>query len=57
MQVRQAPMLFVTFLQLLHRFPDANPFDVRAQEYELEYLHSSEHAQAALAEQYAGLPL
>jgi p-hydroxybenzoate 3-monooxygenase len=42
---------------LLHRFPDANPFDVRAQEYELEYLHSSEHAQAALAEQYAGLPL
>ena len=42
---------------LLHRFPDANPFDVRAQEYELEYIKSSEHAQAALAEQYAGLPL
>ena len=42
---------------LLHRFPDATAFDVRAQEYELEYIKSSEHAQAALAEQYAGLPL
>jgi len=42
---------------LLHRFPDASPFDQRAQEYELEYLESSERAQAALAEQYAGLPL
>ena len=42
---------------LLHRFPDASPFDQRAQEYELEVLESSEHAQAALAEQYAGLPL
>ena len=42
---------------LLHRFPDASPFDQRAQEYELEYLESSPHAQAALAEQYAGLPL
>jgi p-hydroxybenzoate 3-monooxygenase len=42
---------------LLHRFPDASAFDQRAQEYELEYLESSEHAQAALAEQYAGLPL
>ena len=42
---------------LLHRFPDASEFDQRAQEYELEYLLSSHHAQAALAEQYAGLPL
>ena len=42
---------------LLHRFPDASDFDQRAQEYELEYLLSSQHAQAALAEQYAGLPL
>src|SRR5437764_1229839 len=39
---------------LLHRFPDASEFDQRAQEYELEYLLSSHHAQAALAEQYAG---
>jgi len=42
---------------LLHRFPDASDFDQRAQEYELEYLMSSHHAQVALAEQYAGLPL
>jgi p-hydroxybenzoate 3-monooxygenase len=42
---------------LLHRFPGASDFDQRAQEYELEYLRSSHHAQVALAEQYAGLPL
>ena len=42
---------------LLHRFPDAGEFDQRAQEYELEYLRGSHHAQVALAEQYAGLPL
>ena len=42
---------------LLHRFPGASDFDQRAQEYELEYLKSSYHAQVALAEQYAGLPL
>ena len=41
---------------LLHRFPGASDFDQRAQEYELDYLKSSLHAQAALAEQYAGLP-
>lgn len=42
---------------LLHRFPEASDFDQRAQEYELEYLRSSHHAQIALAEQYAGLPI
>ena len=42
---------------LLHRFPGASDFDQRAQEYELAYVRSSDHAQAALAEQYAGLPL
>ncbi|MGU7785086.1 4-hydroxybenzoate 3-monooxygenase [Burkholderia sp. PU8-34] len=41
---------------LLHRFPGTNEFEQRAQEYELHYLKSSFHAQAALAEQYAGLP-
>jgi p-hydroxybenzoate 3-monooxygenase len=41
---------------LLHRFPDTSEFDQRAQEVELDYLKSSERAQAALAEQYAGLP-
>jgi p-hydroxybenzoate 3-monooxygenase len=42
---------------LLHRFPDASEFDQRTQENELEYLRSSYHAQVALAEQYAGLPI
>ncbi len=41
---------------LLHRFPNASDFDQRAQENELEYLKASHYAQAALAEQYAGLP-
>jgi p-hydroxybenzoate 3-monooxygenase len=39
---------------LLHTYPDATPFDQRAQENELEYLRHSRHAQAALADQYAG---
>jgi p-hydroxybenzoate 3-monooxygenase len=42
---------------LLHRFPNASDFEQRAQDHELEYLRSSYHAQVALAEQYAGLPL
>jgi len=41
---------------LLHRFPDQTDFDLRAQEAELDYLASSANAQAAMAEQYAGLP-
>jgi p-hydroxybenzoate 3-monooxygenase len=41
---------------LLHRFPHFSDFDQKAQEVELDYLKSSSHAQAALAEQYAGLP-
>ncbi len=41
---------------LLHRFPDQTAFDQRAQETELDYLASSAHAQASVAEQYAGLP-
>jgi p-hydroxybenzoate 3-monooxygenase len=42
--------------KLLHRFPHFSEFDQKAQEYELDYLKSSRFAQAALAEQYAGLP-
>ena len=41
---------------LLHRFPHFSEFDQKAQEYELDYLKGSRFAQAALAEQYAGLP-
>lgn len=41
---------------LLHRFPDQTPFDQRAQEQELSYLANSINAQAAMSEQYVGLP-
>jgi p-hydroxybenzoate 3-monooxygenase len=41
---------------LLHRFPQADPFDLRLQRAELEYLVSSDAARAALAENYVGLP-
>ena len=41
---------------LLHRFPDQTSFDQRTQEAELDYLASSPHAHASVAEQYAGLP-
>jgi p-hydroxybenzoate 3-monooxygenase len=40
----------------LHRFP-GDEFDKRLQESELEYLFESRAAQAALAENYVGLPL
>jgi p-hydroxybenzoate 3-monooxygenase len=40
----------------LHRFPQDAQFDERTKENELDYLASSEHAQASLAEQYVGLP-
>jgi p-hydroxybenzoate 3-monooxygenase len=40
---------------LLHSFPGASAFEQRAQQSEWEYLRSSHHAQAALAEQYAGV--
>ncbi|MSQ20109.1 MAG: 4-hydroxybenzoate 3-monooxygenase [Betaproteobacteria bacterium] len=43
--------------QLLHRFPGMSDFDQRAQESELDYLSVSVHAQASIAEQYAGMPL
>jgi p-hydroxybenzoate 3-monooxygenase len=41
---------------LLHRFPGETPFDERMRLNQFDYLRSSEHAQASLAEQYAGLP-
>ena len=41
---------------LLHRFPDASPYDRRMQATDLAYLFSSQRAQAALAENYVGLP-
>ena len=41
---------------LLHRFPDQEAFDLRAQEQELSYLSTSEAYMKAVCEQYAGLP-
>jgi p-hydroxybenzoate 3-monooxygenase len=41
---------------LLHRFPDASPYEQMLRETELAYLFSSQHALASLAENYVGLP-
>ena len=41
---------------ILHRFPDQSTFDRGIQLAELDYLTSSESAQASLAENYVGLP-
>lgn len=41
---------------LLHRFAGETPFEEQIRTNEFDYLHASEHAQAALAEQYVGLP-
>jgi p-hydroxybenzoate 3-monooxygenase len=43
--------------ELMHRFPDASPFERRMQRAELDFIASSRAAQAAIAENYAGLPL
>ncbi len=42
---------------LLHRFPGETPFEQRMRESQFDYLLASEHAQASLAEQFAGMPL
>jgi p-hydroxybenzoate 3-monooxygenase len=42
---------------LLHRFPDAGPFDRAMQVAELDYIAGSRAMQTAIAENYAGLPL
>jgi p-hydroxybenzoate 3-monooxygenase len=42
---------------LMHRFPDASPFDRRRQIAELDYLSTSRAAAKSLAENYVGLPL
>jgi p-hydroxybenzoate 3-monooxygenase len=41
---------------LMHQFPENGPFAQRMQQAELDYLVSSDHAMAALAENYVGLP-
>jgi p-hydroxybenzoate 3-monooxygenase len=41
---------------LLHRFPEASPYERKLQATELDYLFSSDKALASLAENYVGLP-
>jgi p-hydroxybenzoate 3-monooxygenase len=41
---------------LLHRFPQQTAFDLRMQRAEIAYLRDSPEAQAALAQNYVGLP-
>jgi p-hydroxybenzoate 3-monooxygenase len=41
---------------ILHRFPESSGFDRRLQQAELDWLVRSQAAQAALAENYVGLP-
>jgi p-hydroxybenzoate 3-monooxygenase len=42
---------------LTHRFPEASPFERRAQAAELTYIMGSKAGQTMLAENYVGLPL
>ena len=42
---------------MLHKFPDANPFDERRQIAELDYVTTSRAAALSLAENYVGLPM
>ena len=42
--------------KLLHVFPNQDGFDTKVQQNEFDYLCGSEAAQAALAEQYVGMP-
>lgn len=44
------------FSNLMHRFPEQSQFDRRMQVAELDYLRSSDAAQAAMAQNYVGLP-
>lgn len=55
-RVWQATRFSWWFTTTMHRFPDQSDFDQRMQETELDFLERSENAQAALAENYVGLP-
>ena len=41
---------------LMHRFPEASPFERRTQLAELDFVTSSETGARSLAENYVGLP-
>ncbi len=46
-----------TLTKLMHRFPDDGPFERAMQLAELDYIASSDAAQASIAENYVGLPV
>ncbi|MFD3190305.1 4-hydroxybenzoate 3-monooxygenase [Sedimentitalea sp. HM32M-2] len=41
---------------LLHRFPDQSPFDLKMQKADIEFLRSNPTAQSVMAQNYVGLP-
>ena len=43
--------------KLMHRFPEDGAFEHRMQAAELDYIERSEAIQAAISENYVGLPL
>jgi len=55
-RVWQAERFSWWMTRLLHRFPEDSGFDRPLQRAELEFLARSQSAQAALAENYVGLP-
>jgi p-hydroxybenzoate 3-monooxygenase len=44
------------FSSLMHRYPDQSAFDLRIQQAELAFLRDNAAAQAAMAQNYVGLP-
>ncbi len=46
-----------TLTKLMHRFPEDGPFERAMQLAELDYIASSDAAQASIAENYVGLPV
>ena len=55
-RVWQAERFSWWMTRLLHHFPEDSGFDRHIQRAELEFLARSQSAQAALAENYVGLP-
>src|SRR3989344_1859039 len=55
-RVWKGQRFFWWMTRLLHTFPDQGEYDQQMQQVELDYLFSSHHAQASLAENYVGLP-
>ena len=44
------------FSSLMHRFPDQSDFDLKMQIAEIDFLRTNRAAQAAMAQNYVGLP-